>query len=103
MTTDVAASASLPAIYGEKADTPVVKQPAGLEFSAATAEATIGEAFTAPTLTFATTAAINYTSSTPAVATVDAATGAVTPLTEGTTTIMATSAANDEFEAGSAQ
>lgn len=103
VTTDVAASASLPAIYGEKADTPVVKQPAGLEFSAATAEATIGEAFTAPTLTFATTAAISYTSSTPAVATVDAATGVVTPLTEGTTTIMATSAANDDFEAGSAQ
>jgi hypothetical protein len=100
VTAEVAASASLPAIYGEK---PVVKQPAGLEFAAATAEATIGEAFTAPTLTFATTAAISYTSSTPAVATVDAATGAVTPLTEGTTTIMATSAANDEFEAGSAQ
>lgn len=103
LTATDAASASLPAIYGEKADTPVVKQPAGLEFSAATAEATIGEAFTAPTLTFATTAAISYTSSTPAVATVDAATGAVTPLTEGTTTIMATSAANDDFEAGSAQ
>lgn len=103
VTTDVAASASLPAIYGEKADVPVVKQPAGLEFAAATAEATIGEAFTAPVLTFATTAAISYTSSTPAVATVDAATGVVTPLTEGTTTIMATSAANDDFEAGSAQ
>lgn len=100
VTADAAASASLPAIYGEK---PVVKQPAGLEFAAATAEATIGEAFTAPTLTFATTAAISYTSSTPAVATVDAATGVVTPLTEGTTTIMATSAANDDFEAGSAQ
>lgn len=100
VTADAAASASLPAIYGEK---PVVKQPAGLEFAAATAEATIGEAFTAPVLTFATTAAISYTSSTPAVATVDAATGAVTPLTEGTTTIMATSAANDDFEAGSAQ
>lgn len=103
VTTDVAASASLPAIYGEKADVPVVKHPAGLEFAAATAEATIGEAFTAPVLTFATTAAISYTSSTPAVATVDAATGVVTPLTEGTTTIMATSAANDDFEAGSAQ
>lgn len=103
VTADAAASASLPAIYGEKADVPVVKQPAGLEFAAATAEATIGEAFTAPTLTFATTAAISYTSSTPAVATVDAATGVVTPLTEGTTTIMATSAANDDFEAGSAQ
>lgn len=100
VTADAAASASLPAIYGEK---PVIKQPAGLEFAAATAEATIGEAFTAPVLTFATTAAISYTSSTPAVATVDAATGAVTPLTEGTTTIMATSAANDDFEAGSAQ
>lgn len=103
VTATVAASASLPAIYGEKINVPVVKQPAGLEFAAATAEATIGEAFTAPALTFATTAAISYTSSTPAVATVDAATGAVTPLTEGTTTIMATSAANDDFEAGSAQ
>ena len=103
LTATDAASASLPAIYGEKINVPVVKQPAGLEFAAATAEATIGEAFTAPALTFATTAAISYTSSTPAVATVDAATGAVTPLTEGTTTIMATSAANDDFEAGSAQ
>lgn len=103
LTATDAASASLPAIYGEKVNVPVVKQPAGLEFAAATAEATIGEAFTAPALTFATTAAISYTSSTPAVATVDAATGAVTPLTEGTTTIMATSAANDDFEAGSAQ
>lgn len=103
LTATDAASASLPAIYGEKINVPVVKQPAGLEFAAATAEATIGEAFTAPTLTFATTAAISYTSSTPAVATVDAATGVVTPLTEGTTTIMATSAANDDFEAGSAQ
>lgn len=103
LTATDAASASLPAIYGEKINVPVVKQPAGLEFAAATAEATIGEAFTAPALTFATTAAISYTSSTPAVATVDAATGVVTPLTEGTTTIMATSAANDDFEAGSAQ
>lgn len=94
-------NAVAPFLYAEPVA--ITLQPAGLEFSAATAEATIGEAFTAPTLTFATTAAINYTSSTPAVATVDAATGAVTPLTEGTTTIMATSAANDEFEAGSAQ
>ena len=90
-----------PFIYGEPAA--VVLLPAGLEFSAATAEATIGEAFTAPTLTFATTAAISYTSSTPAVATVDAATGAVTALAEGTTTIMATSEANAAYEAGSAQ
>lgn len=90
-----------PFIYGEPAA--VVLLPAGLEFAAATAEATIGEAFTAPTLTFATTAAISYTSSTPAVATVDAATGAVTALAEGTTTIMATSEANAAYEAGSAQ
>lgn len=102
-TDDAPQNAVAPCLYGEKADVPVVKQPAGLEFAAATAEATIGEAFTAPALTFATTAAISYTSSTPAVATVDATTGAVTPLTEGTTTIMATSAANDDFEAGSAQ
>lgn len=102
-TDDDPQNAVAPCLYGEKADVPVVKQPAGLEFAAATAEATIGEAFTAPALTFATTAAISYTSSTPAVATVDATTGAVTPLTEGTTTIMATSAANDDFEAGSAQ
>lgn len=94
-------NAVAPFLYAEPVA--ITLQPAGLEFSAATAEATIGEAFTAPVLTFATTAAISYTSSTPAVATVDAATGVVTPLTEGTTTIMATSAANDDFEAGSAQ
>lgn len=94
-------NAVAPFLYAEPVA--ITLQPAGLEFAAATAEATIGEAFTAPVLTFATTAAISYTSSTPAVATVDATTGVVTPLTEGTTTIMATSAANDDFEAGSAQ
>lgn len=79
----------------------VVKKDAGLAFSAATAEAVVGEPFTAPTLTKATPAAVSYSSSKEAVATVDAD-GKVTVIGAGTTTITATTPENDEYYAGSA-
>lgn len=78
------------------------KKSAGLEFSATAAAAVVGEAFTAPTLTKVTTAAVTYSSSDEAVATVDAVTGAVTALEAGTATITAKADENDEFYGGSA-
>lgn len=83
-------------------DAPEKKAP-GLEFSVKEATATLGAEFTAPSLTQATTAAITYSSSDEKVATVDAATGAVTVLALGTTEITATAAENDEYAAGSAK
>lgn len=79
-----------------------VKKSANLAFSASTATATLGEAFTAPTLTKETTASVTYSSSNPDVATVDAQTGAVTIVAVGTTTITAKSEENDEYNAGNA-
>ena len=104
-TTDVAGTWEIKeiAVNGVKGAVAPVLKPANMAFSAATAEATVGEAFTAPTLTMDTNATVTYTSSTPATATVDPATGVVTPVAAGTTTIMATAEANSEFEAGSAQ
>lgn len=61
-----------------------------------------GEEFTAPELTKTTDATPKYTSSNEEVATVDAATGAVTVLAIGTTTITATVDATDTFKAGNA-
>lgn len=61
-----------------------------------------GEEFTAPVPTKATTAALTYTSSNPAVATVDATTGAVTVAGLGSTEITAAAAENSDFKAGEA-
>jgi len=76
-------------------------QPAGLAFSATTAVATMGQPFTAPDLTKATTADVTYSSSNEAVATVDA-TGVVTLVAAGETTITARAEAVAGFEAGEA-
>ena len=72
-----------------------------LEFSAATASATLGEAFTAPTLSGETVGVV-YSSSNAEVATVDAATGAVTIVAAGTTTITATAPDTETHVAGTA-
>lgn len=77
------------------------KKEAGLAFSATTAEAVIGEAFTTPSFTKATTADVKFTSTNSKVATVDA-TGAVTLVAAGTTTIKASAEENDEYYAGEA-
>lgn len=84
-----------------EAGAPALKD-AGLKFEAETAEAVLGTAFTAPALTKATDAAVAYSSSEAGVATVDAATGAVTLVGAGTTVITASAEATAEYMAGSA-
>ena len=78
------------------------KLPAGLAFSQTAVTVNLGETFVAPELTKSTNAEVVYSSSNEAVATVDAATGAVTVLSAGTTTISAVAEANEEYYGGSA-
>ncbi|MBD5281405.1 MAG: hypothetical protein HDS33_00050 [Bacteroides sp.] len=78
------------------------RENAGLAFSEENVTAYLGEAFTAPTLTKATTAVVTYSSDKETVATVDAQTGEVTLVGEGTARITAKAEANDDFRAGSA-
>lgn len=85
----------------QSSSAPMKKDPA-LSFSETTASGVVGEAFVAPTLTKATTAAVVYTSSDEAVASVNAETGEVTLLAAGETKITATAAENDEYNGGSA-
>ncbi len=87
--------------YG-KSDAPTLK-PANLKFSESACTATLGSEFTEPTLTKDTDAAtVNYTSSKPEVATVDATTGKVTLVAAGETIITATTDATETYAAGSA-
>lgn len=85
----------------QDATEPVKKNP-GLVFSETDVTATIGESFTAPTLTKETTAEVTYSSDNEEVATVDAQTGEVTIVALGTAKITAQAAENDEYAAGSA-
>lgn len=85
----------------QSSSAPMKKDPA-LSFSETTASGVVGEAFVAPALTKATTAAVVYTSSNETVATVNAETGEVTLLAAGETKITATAAENDEYNGGSA-
>lgn len=85
----------------QDATEPVKKDP-GLVFSETDVTATIGEPFTAPTLTKETTAEVTYSSDNEEVATVDAQTGEVTIVSLGTAKITAQAAENDEYAAGSA-
>ena len=87
-------------------DTPEPDQPSltprNLAFSSSTATATMGQAFTALTLTGAKVDDVTYSSSNTAVATVNASTGAVTLVGAGSTTITATAPESAEYEAGTA-
>ena len=85
----------------QSSEVPVKKDPK-LVFSETEVTATIGEAFTAPTLTKETTADVTYSSDNEEVATVDAQTGAVTIVAVGNATITAQAEENDEFASGSA-
>ena len=79
------------------------KQDVTMSFSLPAATATLGEDFTEPTLT--TTPAgltVSYSSSNEAVATVNANTGDVTLVAEGTTEITATFAGNSSYNPGTA-
>ena len=79
----------------------IAKETQTLAFSETSISILKGESFTAPTLTGAQTT-VTYSSNNEAVATVDAATGAVTIVGIGTTTITANAAANETFNAASA-
>ena len=79
------------------------KAASNLAFSAATASANLGENFTAPTLTYADgVTGITYSSSVPAVATVNENTGAVTLVAAGETVITASFAGDANFKASEA-
>lgn len=67
-----------------------------LSFDSTAVEATLGQPFTAPTLSGAKTT-VTYSSSNTDVATVDASTGAVTLVGAGTTTITATAEATEDY------
>ena len=90
----------------EEPETPVEPEqptllPRNLEFSAATATATVGQTFKAPTLSGAKFDDVTYSSSNTAVATVNNS-GVVTIIAAGTTTITASAPATNEYEAGTA-
>ena len=77
---------------------PNPKSNVELTFSAATASATLGESFTAPTLTTDPAGlSVTYSSSKESVATVDATTGAVTLVGGGVTVITASFEGNNEY------
>ena len=77
-----------------------IKTDPALAFSSATAEAAIGQAFTAPTLTNSYDVAVTWTSSDENVATVSG--GTVTLVGEGTTTITASFAGDATYIASEA-
>ena len=85
-------------------ETPEPEQPTlsprNLEFSSEAATATVGQAFTSPTLSGVTTG-VTYSSSNTGIATVNNS-GVVTIVAAGTTTITASAPATDEYEAGTA-
>lgn len=69
--------------------TAATKQDAGLSFAETSVSAILGNSFTAPTLTNPNNVSVEYSSSSPEVATVNASTGAITLVSAGTTTITA--------------
>lgn len=74
----------------------------GLAFATSEYDADLGETFATPTLTNPHNLTVTYSSSPASVATVDASTGAVTLLKDGTVTITAAFAGNDDYKGGSA-
>ena len=79
------------------------KQNVTMSFSPTSVTATLGESFTAPTLSMSPSGlTVTYSSSNTNVATVNASTGAVTLKAVGTTTITASFAGNNEYHANSA-
>ena len=82
------------------------KTPVTLAWSEATATATVGEAFTAPTLSAAPASILDevfYSSSNKEVATVDALSGEVTLVGAGETTITAAFAGDDTYKSATAE
>lgn len=80
---------------------PDPRTPQTLSFPQEAYTATLGSPFEAPVLSGAQTT-VTYESSEPTVATVDPATGAVTPHAAGVTVITASAAANETYKKGTA-
>ena len=99
-TTNNSSIATLAITYSPKGSSSL--ESAGLSFPESLYTVLMGQEFTAPALTKATDAAATYTSSNEGVATVDAATGAVTILAAGTTVIKAATPATSTYNAGEA-
>ena len=91
---------------GSKTFTITVVNPnlkdAGLSFESATYDAEVGVEFSSARLNNPYNLAVVYSSENPEIATVDAATGVVTPLAAGTVKITAKSEATTEYNAGEA-
>ncbi len=87
--------------YAGGAGEPILKN-ADLSFDKTSFEVVKGAEFTAPTLNNPNSLTVAYASSNEAVATVDAATGAVTVLGLGSTTITASSEETETYYAGKA-
>ena len=79
------------------------RSAAPISFPVTTAEAIMGETFTAPVLTNSESLTVSYSSSNEAVATVNTTTGAVTLVAPGTTNIIATFAGNATYKYTTAQ
>ena len=88
-------------IYKKGTSTPAKPVPT-ISFEPTSVTITLGETPQKPTLTYSGDGAVTYSSSKTDVATVDAATGALTVLAAGTTTITATAAETDNFKGVSA-
>lgn len=78
------------------------KAAAEISFEETSYEVNLGESFTAPELTNPNQLEVTYASSNTDVATVNETSGEVTIVAAGQTTITATFAGNDEYEAGTA-
>lgn len=76
---------------------------APISFSVTSAEAIMGETFTAPVLTNSESLTVSYSSSNESVATINETTGAVTLVVPGTTNIIATFAGNTTYKYTTAQ
>ncbi len=78
------------------------REPAGLSYDVTNFTATLGEANEFPTLANPNALTVAYSSTNEAVATVDAATGEITLVAAGQTTIKAAFAGDDAYEPGDA-
>lgn len=99
---DLQSGALLPVLYtdGEVGEAPSLQKQT-LTFPQASYTATLGDTFTAPTVSGAQTT-VTYASSNTGVAMVDATTGAVTLVAAGQAIITATAAADDTYASASA-
>lgn len=107
----VTVTATAPAVEGEFQESSASytltvtdsRSAAPISFSVTSAEAIMGETFTAPVLSNSESLTVSYYSSNESVATVNATTGAVTLVAPGTTNIIATFAGNATYKYTTAQ